>query len=217
MTKKPKRKMSTRAKVVAGVLAAIAAAGGLIVSEAFLESDAQTIIAEGGYVNDPSDRGGATNYGITIHTARRYGYRGPMRDLPPATAIEIRRDGYWIPVWGDSLDQLYPSLASQVYDVAINMGPYRAVVFLQRCLNFLNNQATLYRDVSVDGVMGPATWRAAEAYHRRRSGDGEGPLMSCVGALQGAKYIAIGEASPSQERFAYGWLRRVRSKEKVIE
>ena len=28
---------------------------------------------EGGYVNDPDDPGGATNYGVTIHTMRRLG------------------------------------------------------------------------------------------------------------------------------------------------
>ena len=35
---------------------------------------AQEIVArEGGYVNDPDDPGGATNYGVTIHTMRRLG------------------------------------------------------------------------------------------------------------------------------------------------
>jgi len=28
---------------------------------------------EGGYVNDPDDPGGATNFGVTIHTMRRLG------------------------------------------------------------------------------------------------------------------------------------------------
>ena len=35
---------------------------------------AQEIVhREGGYVNDPDDPGGATNFGVTIHTMRRLG------------------------------------------------------------------------------------------------------------------------------------------------
>ena len=35
---------------------------------------AEAIVArEGGYVNDPDDPGGATNFGVTIHTMRRLG------------------------------------------------------------------------------------------------------------------------------------------------
>ena len=35
---------------------------------------AKEIVArEGGFVNDPDDPGGATQYGVTIHTMRRLG------------------------------------------------------------------------------------------------------------------------------------------------
>lgn len=35
---------------------------------------AEEIVArEGGYVNDPDDPGGATKYGVTLHTMRRLG------------------------------------------------------------------------------------------------------------------------------------------------
>ena len=33
----------------------------------------EIVAREGGYVNDPDDPGGATNYGVTIHTMRRLG------------------------------------------------------------------------------------------------------------------------------------------------
>jgi lysozyme family protein len=42
---------------------------------------AREIVArEGGYVNDPDDPGGATNFGVTIHTMRRLG-------------LDLNRDG----------------------------------------------------------------------------------------------------------------------------
>ena len=47
--------------------------------EQYLE---ELIKREGGYVNNPADRGGATKYGITQSVARENGYRGNMKDLP---------------------------------------------------------------------------------------------------------------------------------------
>ncbi|MEN8741142.1 MAG: glycosyl hydrolase 108 family protein, partial [Phaeobacter gallaeciensis] len=39
-----------------------------------VEEIAREIVArEGGFVNDPDDPGGATKYGVTIHTMRRLG------------------------------------------------------------------------------------------------------------------------------------------------
>ena len=34
---------------------------------------AEIVAREGGYVNDRDDPGGATNFGVTIHTMRRLG------------------------------------------------------------------------------------------------------------------------------------------------
>ena len=39
---------------------------------------------EGGYVNDPDDKGGETCHGVTLTTAREYGYKGKMKDLTRA-------------------------------------------------------------------------------------------------------------------------------------
>ena len=44
---------------------------------------------EKGYSNNPADAGGETMWGITVATARRLGYTGPMRDLPRDTAAAI--------------------------------------------------------------------------------------------------------------------------------
>lgn len=45
--------------------------------------------SEGGYVNNPKDKGGETKYGITVAVARANGYKGNMRNLPKQTAIDI--------------------------------------------------------------------------------------------------------------------------------
>lgn len=51
---------------------------------------------EGGYVNHPADRGGATCWGITEAVARAHGYRGAIRALPRDEAAAIYRRLYWL-------------------------------------------------------------------------------------------------------------------------
>lgn len=49
----------------------------------------ELIKREGGYVNNPADRGSATKYGITEAVARANGFKGNMRDLPLDVAKAI--------------------------------------------------------------------------------------------------------------------------------
>ena len=44
---------------------------------------------EGGYSNDKNDRGGKTKYGIIESEARKYGYKGHMRDMPIKIALSV--------------------------------------------------------------------------------------------------------------------------------
>ena len=112
----------------------------------------QIIKVEGGYVNDPADSGGETNYGITIRVARSYGYTGAMKDLPRQTAFDIYGDRYWGAVCGDQLEKLSESICEEVVDTSVNMGPGRAAKFLQRSLNVLNNRTKLYPQDSRHGT-----------------------------------------------------------------
>ncbi|EHP6632348.1 hypothetical protein KMW88_004866, partial [Salmonella enterica] len=50
---------------------------------------------EGGYVNHPDDRGGPTNWGITLMRARANGYMGDMRNLTRDQALKILEADYW--------------------------------------------------------------------------------------------------------------------------
>jgi len=101
---------------------------------------------EGGYVNDSSDSGGETNWGITIAVARQYKYIGEMIDLPKEKAFNIYSDMYWDVVKADKMLSLSERVTEEVVDTGVNMGPPRAVRFLQRCLNVLNLQGKHYAD-----------------------------------------------------------------------
>lgn len=164
----------------------------------------EIIRVEGGYVNDPSDSGGETNFGITVAVARANGYNGAMRDLPRSVAFDIYSAKYWDAVKGDDLVKLSEHVAEEAVDTSVNMGSGRAGKFLQRALNVLNKRGSLYKDITVDGVIGEATVSALRAYLDTRD---EETLVKALNCLQGAYYIALAERREKDERFVYGWFK----------
>jgi lysozyme family protein len=168
---------------------------------------AELVQREGGYVNDPNDRGGETNYGITIAVARANGYTGAMRDLPLSTALYIYRRLYWTGPKFDRVAEHSESIAEEMFDTGVNMGPGVAAAFLQRALTALNRSGKDYPDLKPDGSIGPVTLDALEAYLRVRGAEGEGVLLKALDALQGERYIGLAERRDKNETFLYGWLR----------
>jgi lysozyme family protein len=160
---------------------------------------------EGGYSNNPADRGGPTNFGITEHVARAHGYGGDMRSLPRSTALAIYREDYWSRPGFEAVAQRMPSLAAELFDTGVNMGPKTASIFLQRALNVLNRGATDYPDISADGDIGKMTLFAIDQLKAKRA-NAEIMLRRAVDCLQGARYIEIAEKNPKQEAFEAGWL-----------
>lgn len=103
---------------------------------------------EGGYVNNPSDPGGATNKGITfrVYDAYRKSKGLPTRSVKLITdeeVSEIYRRQYWDAVKGD---QLPAGVDFVVFDGAVNSGPGQSIKWLQRALN-----------VEADGHLGMIT------------------------------------------------------------
>jgi len=94
---------------------------------------------EGGYVNDPRDPGGETNWGIS----KRSYPRVDIKNLSRKEAVEIYRRDFWNKL---QCDKLPPAVAFQLMDAAINHGHKNAVRWLQRAIN-----------VNEDGIVGPVT------------------------------------------------------------
>jgi lysozyme family protein len=120
----------------------------------------EIVAREGGYVNDPDDPGGATNYGVTIHTMRRLGLdldndgvvtAKDVRKLTRDKAVRIFIDHYF---HDPKIDQLPSALQPSVFDMNVNAGR-NAFKVLQRLLNDFG------LDVTVDGALGPQTIKAA--------------------------------------------------------
>lgn len=162
---------------------------------------------DGGYVNNPNDRGGATNYGITEAVARVNGWKGPMRDLPLDLAKQIYKQQYWINPRFDQVNTLSPLIAEELLDTGVNCGVSFAKPLLQRALNLLNNQGKGgWPDLAVDGIYGSATLGALKIFLAKRGKDGEKVMLKVLNIMQGQRYIEICERNPTQEQFFYGWI-----------
>ena len=102
---------------------------------------------EGGYVDHPSDPGGATNRGITLKVYRAfYGEhlgKQELREITVREAGAIYRKNYWDKC---KCDALPAGVEYAVFDQAVNSGPGRSVQWLQTAIR-----------VKADGVIGSKT------------------------------------------------------------
>jgi lysozyme family protein len=161
---------------------------------------------EGSYVNHPSDRGGATCWGITEAVARKNGYTGLMQDLPRELAFSIYLDKYVIQPGFDKVAVLSETLAEELVDSGVNFGQTVPIVWLQRWLTAFNRQAVDYPDLRPDGVLGPVTLRALDAYLKNRGKAGEAVLFTALNCSQGARYLELAEGREANESFLFGWM-----------
>ena len=185
----------------------------------FTEAYNLTSAHEGGYVDDPADRGGETYRGISrVHHPGWSGWgridasKG-KHDFPSildadSTLQNSVRSFYKRKYWDRFLGDQIPGqrIANELYDTGVNMGVRRAVRFLQHSLNQLNRNQRNYKDLVVDGWLGQGTLKVLKQYLRLdRKSD---LLLKMMNIQQGARYIEIMENDPTQEKYARGWLKR---------
>lgn len=148
---------------------------------------------EGGFVNDPQDAGGATNFGITIGTLSSY--RGhavsvdDVRNLTEAEARDIYRKNYFKDI--DNVTD--PKTLAFLFDYAVNAGTGAAVKALQTAIG-----------VAADGAFGPMS-KAALA----KVTDQSALYWPCV-CYRFDHFMRIMGDNPSQTKFAHGWANRMK-------
>lgn len=149
--------------------------------------------AEGGLADNPADRGGRTNMGITAETWRLWlESKGqphrPVDTCTPAEAEAIYHEWYWTRAKCDALP--WP-LSLVHFDGAVNHGVLSEAKLLQRSL-----------DVATDGIIGPVTLAAAgQGEPRARAEDLLWTRLN--------KYRRILHSDASQRVFAAGWIKRM--------
>lgn len=164
---------------------------------------------EGGFVDHPADRGGATNYGITRKVAMEHGYKGDMQKLPIEVARDIYLKKYWHALQLDDIAARAPALSVALMDLGVHSGTGRAARFLQRLLNVLGNGGQRWSPIKVDGCMGTQTLMAMDAMIKLRGGTSGDNLAIAINALRLAWLVDLAERDVSQQAFAQGWIDRV--------
>lgn len=159
---------------------------------------------EAGFVDHPSDSGGATNWGVTQAVARANGYMGDMRLMPEAFARHIYEKRYITEPRFNQVAEIDPEIGLELIDTGVNMGPSVAAVYFQRALNVFNLRGSKYADLFVDGRIGPASLDAFRKYLAWRGRDGKIVMLRTLNNLQGVNYVEIAERRPKDEDFVFG-------------
>jgi len=154
---------------------------------------------EGHYVDDPLDRGGATNMGITLATWQRIGYDKnhdghiDKEDVKQLDYNDFKYvfKSYWNTWLADSINN--QSIANILVDWVWGSGRW-GVIIPQRILG-----------VKPDGSVGPKTLQAVNDYQ---------PQEELFNKIKQARIDFVNDIckhNPTQKRFLKGWLNRINS------
>jgi lysozyme family protein len=173
---------------------------------------------EGSYSNDPNDPGRETYKGISrinnsswmgweiIDRCKEYG-DGFHNCLSSNNTLEqyvrdLYKKKYWDIFWGDSIiDQ---DIATEMFDIGVNIGPTIPIHFLQKSLNLLNRGQRDYPDIEVDGIMGQKTMSTLNNHPENYK-----YVYNILNIMQGNHYINCMNRNDKMERYTRGWLKRV--------
>ncbi|HBV1009307.1 TPA: hypothetical protein MDO10_004809, partial [Klebsiella pneumoniae] len=160
---------------------------------------------EGGYVNDPNDRGGETNMGITIATWRAYApsdlgieaTTNTLRNMTKEQAEIIYYNHYWEPKGFCKLETI--KIALMLYDWTITSG--RAVTQVRKMLHNEYNINLVVSNTMDDDMI-----------HCINAIEDQEQLLSRIAEVRKEYYrsLTITNGEPNtQVRFLTGWINRV--------
>jgi lysozyme family protein len=165
---------------------------------------ARLIDREGGGREHPSDRGGATRYGMTLAT-----YRSILR-RPNASEQELRalcREAvthlyykHWVLHPTLSLHRLFPTIVAEaVLDIAVLFGRRRAALWLQEAIN--ETRSPGQEPIRVDADLGDRTREALTMRDSRR-------VIARLVAKRVLRHATVIRDNPGQAVFGVGWASR---------
>lgn len=158
-----------------------------------------TLKSEGGFTNDPEDRGGPTNFGITYHDLANFrGHSVTVDDVKNMTVDEaktIYKTKYWDPCNLDAITSYKKALI--IFDQGVLCGTGTAAKRAQSAVN-----AHLVPGlIVVDGQIGPKSLKAINEMNE---------TLFCLEFLFLTQhyFVQIVKNNPTQIVFLTGWLNR---------
>lgn len=151
--------------------------------------DSKGRVTDSGYVNDPSDSGGETNYGITQKTYDASGGKSIKTITLPEVSTIYEQD-YWRACKSDIIALTNPALAVNLCDCAINCGVGAAIRMLQVVLSVEN-----------DGVIGTNTFNAIANIDKYR-------VNAKYALARVSHYAHLAIVYPKNQKFLSGWILR---------
>ena len=146
---------------------------------------------EGGYVNDPSDSGGATMAGVTQNTYDLYRKSKNYETRPVRYCTRLEQSDIYEGIWKDcKASELPKGLSMMHFDFAVNAGNNQAAKVLQRSVN-----------VADDGIIGPVTMKAVQGSNIEET-------ILRYAAERRKFYNALVAKRPKDAKFLNGWLAR---------
>lgn len=184
----------------------------------------ETMLHEGGYVNDPDDPGGETYRGVarkfhpdwlgwkTIDELKQLNPTDLNRRLDDREDLQQQvaafyREHFWQPIGGKELSD--QALANELFDTGVNQGVGTAIRFWQEALNLLNRNGRDYPELEVDGVAGEKTLATTNRFLEQNRGQAD-RLLKVLNLLQGGRYLDLARRNPVMRKFLHGWLNRIR-------
>lgn len=147
---------------------------------------------EGGYVDDSSDHGGKTNYGVTIATLSDYLGRpatpDEIKNIDLETVKKIYKQNYWDRLHLSEINNV--NVAYAFFDQSVNRGTRRVAELIQKLVG-----------VPIDGIIGPLTIKSINLMNPRVL------VLNFVKESQNA-YALIVSHDPTQAKFLNGWMAR---------
>ena len=148
---------------------------------------------EGGYVFDKNDPGGETKYGISKNSYPSLNIKALSLD----EAKKIYYCDYWLKGKFEQISD--KNVATQVFDLSVNLGIRPATIVLQRALRAGGI------NVSEDGLIGPETLSGVSVL--------EAPiLLAAIKAEAAGYYRTLAAQKPALQRYLNGWLNRAYKK-----
>jgi lysozyme family protein len=163
---------------------------------------------EGGFVNDPNDKGGPTKYGVSLYWLKSQGLTfadvnhdgridiDDIKSLTPELAKVFYKQMWWDKYGYGNIANA--DIATRIFDMAVNMGGIQANKLAQRAATRCGQLC------AADGVFGPVSFNAITASSPEC-------WIRQFKDLCAEFYRTLTITHPETSKYLNGWLKRVYS------